>query len=100
MTLLKMYLLLAADYDAGRLRSKPPPQPPPVRTKRVTERSGRTTSQHPHDEWVVLRTKLLEADITEADLIHRFADFLRKVLPQPAPRRNRNVSPRPSSALK
>ena len=33
------------------------------------------------------------ADITEADLMHRFADFLRKVLPQSAPRRAGNVSP-------
>ena len=56
-----------------------------MKTKRVSKRSGRTASQHPHDEWVGLRTKLLEAYYTEADLMHRFADFLRKVLPQPTP---------------
>ena len=85
MTLRKMYLLPAAAYDARLLRSQPPPQPPPVKTKRATKRSGRTSSQNPHDKWVALRTKLLEADITEADLMHRCADFLRRVLPQPAP---------------
>ena len=84
MTLRKMYLVPAAAYDAGLLRSQSP-QHPPVMTKRVTERSGRAASQHPHDKWVALRTKLLEAEITEADLMHRFADFLRKVLPQPTP---------------
>ena len=78
MTLRKMYLVPAAAYDARR-----PPQPPSVKTKRATKRSGRTASQHPHDKWVALRTKLLEADITEADLMHRFAEFLRKVLPHP-----------------
>ena len=29
----------------------------------------------------------MEADITEADLMHRLADFLRKVLPPPAPQK-------------
>ena len=67
-----MYLVPAAAYDARR-----PPQPPPVKTKRATKRRGRTASPHPHDKWVALRTKLLEADITEADLMHRFAEFLR-----------------------
>ena len=54
-----------------------------MKAKRVAKRSRRTASQHPHDKWVALRTKLLEADITEADLMHRFAEFLRKVLPRP-----------------
>ena len=76
-----MYLVPAADYDAGRLHSQPPP---PVKTKRVTKRN-RTANQLPHDKWVALRTKLLEADINEAGLIHRFSDFLRMVLPQLAP---------------
>ena len=85
MTLHKMYLIPAAAYDARRLRLQPAPQPPPVKTKRATKRIWRTSSQHPHDKRVALRTKLLEADITEADLMHRFADFLRKVLAQPTP---------------
>ena len=79
-----MYLVPAADYDAVRLLSQPPP---PVKAKRETERSRKTASQHPHDKWIALRTKLLEADINGAVLIHRFADFLRKVLPQPAPKK-------------
>ena len=83
MTLRKMYLVPAAAYDADRPRSQPPPQQPPVKAKRAAKRSGRTAGQHPHDKWVALRTKLLEADITEADLMHRFAEFLRKVLPRP-----------------
>ena len=85
MALRKMYLVPAAAYDTRRPRSQPPSQPPPVKTKRATKRSGRTASQHPHDKWVALRTKMLEGDITAADLMHRFADFLRKVLLQPTP---------------
>ena len=42
---------------------------------------------HHHYKLVALRTKLLKADINETELIHRFADFLRKVLPQSAPQR-------------
>ena len=78
-----MYLVPAAAYDASRPRSQPPPQPPPVKTRLAAKRSGRTASQHPLDKWVALRRNLLEADITEADLMHRFAEFLRKVLPCP-----------------
>ena len=85
MTLRKMYLVLAEAYDARHPRSQPPPQPPPVKTKRATKRSGRTASQHPHYKWVDVRTRLLDADITEEDLMHWFADFLHKVLPQPKP---------------
>ena len=80
MTLRKMYLVPAAAYDADRPRSQPPPQQPPVKAKRAAKRSA---SQHPHHKWVALRTKLLEADITEADLMHRFAEFLRKILTRP-----------------
>ena len=85
MTLRIMYLVPAAAYEDDRLRSQPQPQPPPVKTKAVTKRSGRSASQHSHDKWVGLRTKLLEADVTEAELMHRFVDFQPKVLPQPAP---------------
>ena len=85
MTLRNMYLVPVADYDAGRHHLHPPPPPQPVKTKSVPKRTGRTASQHPHDKWVALRTKLLEADITEAELIHRFSNFLRKVLPRQAP---------------
>ena len=86
MTLRKMYLVTAADYDASRLQSKTPPPPQPMKTKRVTKRR-KTASQHPHDKWVALRTKQLEDDIKETELIHRFADFLSKLLPQPAPQK-------------
>ena len=48
---------------------------------------GRTDKQHLHDKWVALRTKLLETDITDTGLIHKFADFLCKVSPQPAPQK-------------
>ena len=39
---------------------------------------------------------MLEADIPEADLIHRFADFLRKLLPQTASTLHRNVTHKPN----
>ena len=91
MTLLKIYLVPAGDYERSRTQTQPQPPPPVkprpnVKTKRVANR-GKTNKQHPHDRWVALRTKLLGADINESDLIHRFADFLRKVLPQPAPQK-------------
>ena len=85
MTLRKMYLVPFTAYEAGRLHSQPQPQPPPVKTKAVTKRIGRSASQHSHDKWVALRTKLLEADVTEAELMHRFVDFQPKVLLQPSP---------------
>ena len=88
-----MYLVPAAAHHAGHLRTQPHLQPPPVKTKPVTKTSGRTASQHPHYKWVALRTKLLEADITEADIMHRFAEFLRKVLPQPPPPKALQTSP-------
>ena len=86
MTLRKMYLVPAEDYDRGRGHSQTPPLPPPViprtdvKTKRVAKRRL-TDYQYPHCKWVVLRKKLLEADINETELIHRFAEFLRRVLP-------------------
>ena len=92
MTLRKMYLVPAAAYDARRLRSQALPKPPPVTTKRATKRSGRTASQHPHEKWLAVRKKLLEADITEADLMHSFAEILRKVLPH-LPSREAEKSP-------
>ena len=38
--------------------------------------------RHPHEKWVAFRVKMHKADITETELIHRFGDFLRNVLPQ------------------
>ena len=82
MTLSKMYLVPTTDYNSDRLNPPPPPvnPRPSVKTKLVAKR-GKTDKQHPYDKWVALRTILLEADSNESDLIHRFADFLRKVLP-------------------
>ena len=64
MTLRKMYLVSAADYDRGRLHPQPPAKPrPDIKTKRVAKRGK--TDKHPHDKWVALPTKLLEADMNE-----------------------------------
>ena len=91
MTLRKMYLVLAEQYEHNRPQPQPSiqlPPPPPVttrpsvKTKRVAKKMKKNGTHHPHNKRVALRTKLLEADIKETDLIHRFADFLRKVLPQ------------------
>ena len=86
-----MYLVPAADNDSSRLHTHPQPSPPvkprPRLKMRHVAKRGMTDNQHPHDKWVALRTKLLEADITVSDLIHKFAVFLRKVLPQPAPQK-------------
>ena len=86
MALRKMYLVQAERYDHSRPPSQPPPvkSRPGVKTKRVAKK-GKPGKQHPHYKWVALRTKLLEADINDSDLINRIVDFLHKVLPQPVP---------------
>ncbi len=83
MTLRKMYLVPAEHYEHGRPQPPPPMKSrPSVKTKRAAKRK---VKKHSHDKWVALRTKLMEANMKESDLISRFADFLRKVLPQPTP---------------
>ena len=53
----------------------------------------KNVTQHTHDKWLALRTKLLEADIKETDLIHRIAEFLRKILRQSAPQKTPHQHP-------
>ena len=72
---------------------------PSVKTERVPKK-WKTDKQHPHDKWVALRTKLLEDDINGLDLIHSFADFLRRVLPQPATQKKPQRHPEPGRAPK
>ena len=79
---------------------RPQPQPPPpvktrpsVKTKRVTKEIKNNVTTHPHDKWVALRTKLLDADIKETDFIHKFADFLHIVLSQAAPQKEPQQRP-------
>ena len=67
-----MCLVPAEHYDHSRPQSLPPSlkSRPSVKTTRVVKK-GKTDKQDPHDKWVALRTKVLEADINESDLIHR-----------------------------
>ena len=50
--------------------------------------------QYSHYKWVPLRTKMLEADSKETELIRRFADYLLKVLPQSAPQKTTQHHPK------
>ena len=104
MTLRKMYLVPAEHYDSSRHRRQPPPPPPVkpltgVKTKRVAKR-GKTGNRHPHVKWVAKRTNQLEADMTESELIHRIADLLRKVMPQPTPQNTPHRHPQPNRVPK
>ena len=101
MTLRKMYLVPAEQYEHSHPQSQPLPQSPrppvksrpSIKTKRVAKKMKKNVTPHPHDKWVALRTKLLEVHIKETDLIHRFTDFLRKVLPQAAPQKTPQQRP-------
>ena len=104
-----MYLVPADQYEHSPPQPQPPPPSPPptpvktrssVKTKCVAKKiKKKNITQHPHDKCVALCIKLLEADIKETDLIHRFADFPHKVLPQAAhqttPQRHPPTEPRP-----
>ena len=95
MTIRKMYLVPAEQYEYSHPQSKPLPQSPPalvksrpsIKANRVAKKMKKIVTPHPHYKWVALFTKLLEADMKETDLIHRFADFLRKVLPKASPQK-------------
>ena len=101
-----MYLVPAEHFEHRRPKSQtlpqpPPPPPPPlksrpsVKSKSVTKKMKKNVTLHPHGKWVALRTKLLEADVKELELISRFADFLREVLPQFRTRRHSTNETRP-----
>ena len=85
-----MYLVPAENYDHSRPQSQPlPPLPvklrPNLKTKRVAKK-GKTDIKHPHDKWVVLCTKLLEADIKESPI------FCPMYCHNPLPRKPRNYT--------
>ena len=85
MTLRKMYLLPAEHFEHSSPQTQPLPQPPnkkthpSIKTIRVAKKIDK---QHSHDKCIALRTKMLESDIKETELIRKFAEFLRKLLPQ------------------
>ena len=83
MTLRMMYLVQAEHFQQSSSATQLLPQPPPKKTRPSikTKRVAFKNVKHSHDKWVALRTKLLEADIEETELIRKFAEFLRKVLP-------------------
>ena len=95
-----MYLVPAEHFEHNRPQTQPLPQSlppsmkshPSVKTKRVAKKKN--IKQHSHDTWVALRTKMLASDTEETELIRRFADFLRKVLPQFAPQKKQQHHPK------
>ena len=92
-----MYLVPAEHFEQSRPQTQHLSQPPhkkthpSIETKRVAKMN---VKQHSHDKWVPLRTKMLEADSKETELIRRFADYLLKVLPQSAPQKTTQHHPK------
>ena len=89
MTLRMMYLFPSEHFQQSspqieRCRSYHISKHALIKIKRVTKMK---VKQHSHDKWVELRTKMLEAGMKETEIIHRFDDFLRKLLPQSTPQK-------------
>ena len=77
-----MYLVSAEKLSAPKTKS-PPPTPPKKSTPLSKTRKFKT-KQHPYDRWVKFRKNMGEADITRKARMKAIADFLQKVLPEPA----------------
>jgi hypothetical protein len=56
-------------------------------------KANKSSSRHPHDRWVALRTKIRESDIRESHLINKIIDFLRNVLPHATKSRKSGKTP-------
>ena len=84
-----MYLVQAENFQQSSSPTQPLPQTPPKKTHPSikTKRVAFQNVKHSHDKWVALRTKLLEADIEETELIQRFAVSCAKYCYNPRPKR-------------
>jgi hypothetical protein len=94
-----MYLVLHDHFRKGIFTTTTSSSPPKVhrpisgskrgklniakhgRKKRGNTVRAANKSRQTHNRYVALHTRLSEADVRESDLIHKIADFLRKVLP-------------------
>lgn len=94
MALRKIYLVPAEDYVRDRPQSLPAKHRQNVKTRHVAK-GVKIGKQHSHDKWVALRPILREAAITESDIIHKFADFLCKLLLVATPQRHSTPEQRP-----
>jgi len=63
----KMYLVPADEYHPHTKRGRPP--------------RGRRTKQHPHTEWIKLRTKHREAELRRNSRTKEIADYMKQILP-------------------
>lgn len=95
MTLHKTYLVPAEEYVRSRPVLQTVKRLPNVKNKLVANR-GTVGKQQPHYKWVAFRAILREAAINESDLIHNFADFLCKVLPEAAPQHPSKTEQQPT----
>jgi len=95
----KMYLVSAEKFSR-EARKKPPPlvsapkqkSPHPPLSKKNNKKTRKREKQHPYDKWVKFRKKMGEADITRKMRMKAIADFLQKVLPEPASPRTETVA--------
>ena len=83
----KMYFV-SPDYVSHQPPTPSPQQPkdavPMSRTKKSKQQWQRVPKQkkrHPYDNWVTLKRKIEEGDVTRKTLIEKIAAFLQSVLP-------------------
>ena len=69
-----MYLVLAEDY-------RPSPAKRPPHEGPFSWRRRRPTKQHPHTEWIKLRTKHREAELQCNARTKEIADYMKQIMP-------------------
>jgi len=70
----KIYLILAEDY-------RPSPAKRSLLRQRPFSRSRRPAKQHPHTEWIKLRTKHREAVVRRNARTKEIADYIKQIMP-------------------
>ena len=81
-----MYLVSAENFSAPKTKSPPlvVSTPPKLKNSPPLSKTRKLKKQHPYDRWVKFRKNMGEADITRKARMKAIADFLQKVLPEPA----------------
>jgi len=69
----KIYLVPVEDY-------RPSPANRPLPRQRPFSRRRRPTKQHPHTEWIKLRTKHLKAELCRIARTKEIADYMKRIM--------------------
>ena len=82
----KMYLVSAENFSAPKTKSPPlvVSAPPKLKNSPPLSKTRKLKKQHPYVRRVKFRKNMGEADITHKARMKAIADFLQKVLPEPA----------------